>query len=254
MATPPPSDDCSTSGKALRLQLSGGAKPITPPRDTGVRGWHKCIVEHRHEPFSITWPGSPEYPDLTKFPLVENVDIFAVRQSPQMATVWRDSVLVDYGSHASIRAAKHSRFPLLKLAHPQDEQSLELVQHEFSLLAGLASLDLPVVKVDQQPIIDNGAVCGYRMERLSRLDLAEFFARERDIRDALVRLHAAGFSHGDVSPNNIMKDDDGQIVLIDFGFARRIGDAVPPFIPRWVYADMIFSADSDWKALGRFTR
>lgn len=44
---------------------------------------------------------------------------------------------------------------------------------------------------------------------------------------ALTDLHASGFTHGDVSPPNIMLEDIGGVpraVLVDFGAARRIDD------------------------------
>jgi hypothetical protein len=71
-----------------------------------------------------------------------------------MAAIWRDSTIIDYGSHASIRITKHDPFPILKLAH-SDELSIKLIQHEFNVLADLTKLGLPVVEFDQQPILDN---------------------------------------------------------------------------------------------------
>lgn len=42
---------------------------------------------------------------------------------------------------------------------------------------------------------------------------------------ALQQVHAAGFFHNDVKPDNIMMDESGQVTLIDFGFAvRRRGE------------------------------
>jgi len=38
----------------------------------------------------------------------------------------------------------------------------------------------------------------------------------------LAALHEAGFTHGDVKPENIRLDADGRAVLLDLGFARRI--------------------------------
>ncbi|KAL2024948.1 hypothetical protein VTK56DRAFT_3647 [Thermocarpiscus australiensis] len=131
-STDPDASDSSSASSRLRIQRYE-AKPITPPQDAGVRGWYKCILDYRHKPYSITWRGSPKYPDLAKFTVLKGVDVSLVHQSLAMAAVWRDSTLLDYGSYASIRASKHSRFPILKLAHP-DKQPLELIQHEFNVL------------------------------------------------------------------------------------------------------------------------
>ena len=79
-----------------------------------------------------------------------------------------DSELLDDGSHASIRASEHCRFPILKLTHP-NAQSLALIEHEFNILTDLNSLGLPVSEVDTQPIVDGGRICGYQMKTLTKL-------------------------------------------------------------------------------------
>jgi serine/threonine protein kinase len=45
----------------------------------------------------------------------------------------------------------------------------------------------------------------------------------RQTAEALVVLHAAGWSHGDVKPDNIVVSPTGHATLIDLGFARRLG-------------------------------
>ncbi|AEO60715.1 hypothetical protein MYCTH_2316220 [Thermothelomyces thermophilus ATCC 42464] len=229
------------------------AWPITPPQDAGDGDLFRCIVDHGRNPFSIVWQGSPEYPDLSNFPALDRVEVFPLPLSPALAAIWRNSALLDYGSYASIRASEHSRFPILKLAHP-DTQSLELIEHEFNILTDLQSLGLPVPEIDTQPIVDGGRICGYRMKALSKLKQYELHHRQHDIQRVLLRLHSAGFCNGDVTPSNIMKDGNDRIILIDFGFAGRVGSAVPPFIPNWVYASGIFEAEGDLKAFKRFIR
>ena len=44
--------------------------------------------------------------------------------------------------------------------------------------------------------------------------------------DAYTRLHANGVLHGDVHPGNCLVRDDGGVVIVDFGNARLIGDAI----------------------------
>jgi hypothetical protein len=226
-------------------------KPITPPQSAGLRGLYRCIVDYNHQPFSITWSGPPEYPDLTTFPFLKNVEVSSVHQSHEIAAIWKDSTILDYGSHASIRITEHHRFPILKLAHP-DDLSIKLIQHEFDILLELAKLGLPVVEIDQQPILDNGIACGYRMIKLSKLELSELQSRADDIKQILDRLHSAGFSHGDFSPSNILMDEDGHLVLIDFSFAGRVGSAVPSFFPSWVYTDGIYGIGIDLERFDRY--
>ena len=47
----------------------------------------------------------------------------------------------------------------------------------------------------------------------------QLIAMMRDIVDALVMVHAHGIIHRDISPSNIMVQDDGTMTLIDFGAA-----------------------------------
>jgi len=49
-------------------------------------------------------------------------------------------------------------------------------------------------------------------------------AAER-VASALAALHAAGWVHGDLKPENLRMDQEGRVVLIDLGFARRPGDS-----------------------------
>lgn len=44
------------------------------------------------------------------------------------------------------------------------------------------------------------------------------------IAEALAALHGAGWVHGDLKPENLRMDEDGRVVLIDLGFARRPDD------------------------------
>ncbi len=47
----------------------------------------------------------------------------------------------------------------------------------------------------------------------------------RQIAAGIAALHAAGYVHGDVKPENIRLDAEGNAVLLDLGFARRAPDA-----------------------------
>jgi hypothetical protein len=52
-------------------------------------------------------------------------------------------------------------------------------------------------------------------------------ALARDLARALATLHAAGWSHGDVSPHNVLIDDAGEILLADLGLAAALGSRRP---------------------------
>src|SRR5690348_14093921 len=57
-----------------------------------------------------------------------------------------------------------------------------------------------------------------RLRRDFRLAVSEAVWIIRQISEALVALHAAGFLHGDIKPDNVRLIDDGTAVLIDLGF------------------------------------
>jgi eukaryotic-like serine/threonine-protein kinase len=63
-----------------------------------------------------------------------------------------------------------------------------------------------------------------RLRRDFRLRLSDAVWITRQVTEALAALHAAGFLHGDIKPDNVRLIDDGTAVLIDLGFAHRPGE------------------------------
>jgi serine/threonine protein kinase len=63
-----------------------------------------------------------------------------------------------------------------------------------------------------------------RLDRDYRLETTDALWIIRQTAEALAALHAAGFVHGDVKPENIRLTGDGNAVLIDLGFAHRPGE------------------------------
>jgi tRNA A-37 threonylcarbamoyl transferase component Bud32 len=113
---------------------------------------------------------------------------------------------------------------------------------------------LPIPKVDEHPLLDHQGVSGYRLEYLIRLDQDELLRRLPEVRKAVHQLHEAGFSHGDSSPSNITKTQDGTIVLIGFGYAGKIGTQASSSVPHWVYEDAIVTVQADQRALERISK
>ncbi|KAH8717329.1 hypothetical protein HC256_002018 [Beauveria bassiana] len=204
------------------------AQAITPPQRAETTHHIGFIVDYNQRPFSITWQRGNQYPNLDAFPTFTDATVNPISQTASMRELWTQSVTFGYGSCGSVRI--------------QDN----MIQHEFALLTSMALLDssLPVVQVDQQPILENGEICGFRMKRLSEMCRSSLISRKSDIQDALQRLHSAGFCHGDIKGNNIMEDEAGRIIFIDFGLGGRIGSDAPEFFPRRVPRH--FTAEHDW--------
>ncbi len=69
-----------------------------------------------------------------------------------------------------------------------------------------------------------GEVLRRRLRRDYRLDVPTALWITRQVAEALVALHRAGFAHGDVKPDNVRLLGDGRAVLLDLGFAHRPGE------------------------------
>lgn len=227
------------------VQAVAQAIAITLPQRAEVPGYRQIIVDYNRKPFSITWQRELRCPDLSRFPTFTDAIVSPISQTASMKELWAQSVPFGYGSCASVRLQDGVCFPMLKLAQ-SNTRFIEMIQREFALLTSMALLDLPVVQVDQQPILDNGEVCGCRMKRLSAMCRSTLISRRSDIQDALGRLHAAGFCHGDIRGDHIMEDEAGRIIFIDFGLGGRIGTDFPGFFPRRI-DPRHFTAERDWE-------
>jgi tRNA A-37 threonylcarbamoyl transferase component Bud32 len=115
------------------------------------------------------------------------------------------------------------------------------------------AMSLPIPKVDEHPLLDDQGIFGYRLEYLFCLETNELLRRLPEVKKAVQQLHEAGFSHGDLSQSNIMKNKEGAIVLIDFGHAGKIGTQVPSSVPQWVYEDAVVTVEADKQALERLS-
>ena len=116
------------------------------------------------------------------------------------------------------------------------------LSHEFLEEARhLACIHHPnVVRVYGAAIIDDRAglwtelVHGSTLEDLLAkapvFSLADVRNIGRKLCEALAALHAQGIVHGDIKPGNVMIDDSGRIVLMDFGAAQKFRCSTPGLI------------------------
>ena len=150
----------------------------------------------------------------------------------------------------------------LKAAHVRDAETEERIRREARALAtvrhphcvqihdlvpadsdpGLAELDGMVIVMEYV----RGESLGELVRTRGTLDDVAAARVWSSIAGALDAAHEQGVLHRDVKPGNIVFDGDGQAHLIDFGIARRTGDATltatgfvlgtPDFLPPEVAA------------------
>jgi len=231
------------------------AHPVSPPdraiNDNAKCREYTCAAEFESELYSIKWAGTMQYPELQGFPNISDVECSKVQLSSPMQEAWSCSTLITYGADAVVRCAHSGRFPVLKLAHLKQESKARL-QHELTTMQELNRVSLALPLYDPKPLSDVDGVFGYRLEKLIPLSPNELNSRRSDIWSVVDRLHHAGFCHGDLTPSNVMKNAFGDIIIIDFSFAGRIGAPIPDYIPSWMYRSSHFHTLPDLEALNRF--
>lgn len=72
-----------------------------------------------------------------------------------------------------------------------------------------------------------------------------------EIHQGLVDLKHCGLFHGDLSPNNVMIDRNGEVKLIDFGMANLCGRYTPSFVAPEVINDNFYGYFADLYSLGK---
>jgi serine/threonine-protein kinase len=161
--------------------------------------------------------------------------------------------------------ARLEREVALKLV-PADApgREAETMLREGRLLARLRHPN--VVTIHGADLIDERAGLWMELVRGSTLDALlkagdTFPPREvarigRDLARALHAVHGAGLLHRDVKAQNVMRDDDGRIVLMDFGTGRHIDEqeaaiaGTPLYLAPEVFQGQPATAQSDVYSLG----
>jgi serine/threonine protein kinase len=195
------------------------------------------------------------HPDITQFSTTKlDWRCKPVDLGLEMSDIWSGSMLVNYGADSILRCSHLGPHPILKLAHQAEEFRLRL-QHEFEIIQDMTmtAKSLPIPRVDDHPLRDDQGTFGYRLEFLVCLEKDELVHRLPEVREAVQQLHEAGFSHGDLSQSNMMKNKEGAIVLIDFGCAGKIGTQAASSVPSWVYENAVVTVEADQQALTRLS-
>ncbi len=140
---------------------------------------------------------------------------------------------------------------MIKVALP-DKTSRRRLHYELDITSQLADHSLPVANVGTDPLIDEDGMYGYRLEALCRITSCELNRYSEKTKAAIRHFHTEGFSHGDLSPSNIMRNYKDDVVLIDCSYSGLIGTEIPDHIPQWVYEGKVFQPEADERRLLKF--
>ncbi len=112
--------------------------------------------------------------------------------------------------------------PAQRAAFAREAQAGRAVQVDalVRVLADGESGGRPWIALQHVPGTDLRAV----LDRRGPLPEPHLRRAAQRVAEALAALHAAGWIHGDLKPENLRMDEDGRVVLIDLGFARRPDD------------------------------
>ncbi|MGN6105089.1 MAG: protein kinase domain-containing protein, partial [Kofleriaceae bacterium] len=119
---------------------------------------------------------------------------------------------------------------VLKVAHADHELARARMRREAEALAAIGAPAAP--RLDGHGVLDDGRAW-IAMERISGANLGELLAEgplashravaiAGAILDALSAVHAAGFAHRDLKPDNLVLRADGSIAVLDLGLARKL--------------------------------
>ncbi|KFZ02471.1 hypothetical protein V500_00183 [Pseudogymnoascus sp. VKM F-4518 (FW-2643)] len=207
-------------------------------------------VDFKGDEYLLRWDGDwKKLPDLTRFPSVDDAFVSLIPHSSNVHKLWTTSRLLKYGADSHIRALDYCTdgFPICKVAI--NDRQRRLLREEFAIVRHLSSNEVPVVRTHREPLVDEQGIFGFRMERLVDIDLANAAEYIHEIEKAIEEVHRGGVVHHDISPSNLMLNQEGFITVIDFGRAGYIGQEVPEVFR--AKENEIFSVDSDNNALKR---
>ncbi len=147
----------------------------------------------------------------------------------------------------------------------EDQRYLDQAENEFAIAS---KLDHPSIRgvrriVRIRPrlrvaeiVLLLDFVDGTPLDRIGPLDRAVMLRHVAAAADAVAHLHERGFAHADLKPGNLILDERGRIVVIDFGQACPIGTSkprvqgTPGFMPPEQRRLEAVTAASDLFALG----
>jgi serine/threonine-protein kinase len=206
-----------------------------------------------------------------------DVDAMAARRVGQTVRgKYTLDALLGVGGMAALYAATHraGHRVALKIAHPILAANVDSGAWLLREATAMNRVAHPgIVRVHDDDVADDGSpflvlellegeTLAARAARLGHLPAGVVLHLADRTLEILSAVHAAGLVHCDVKPDNLFLADDGRLVLLDFGIARRFGEAfvdmadvpmgTPDFMPpeqaaaRWSWVD----ARADLYAVG----
>lgn len=150
-----------------------------------------------------------------------------LRPEHGVTPVWSEPVGACIGS-GGFAAVWEIPGGVLKVAHADHDLARARMAREAEALAAIGGPAVP--RLHGHGVLDDGRAW-IAMERITGASLGEALAapirvdRALEIAvgilDALARVHAAGFVHRDLKPDNLVRRPDGSIAILDLGLARK---------------------------------
>lgn len=181
---------------------------------------------------------------------------------PERIGPWRVVSLAGEGAWTRVYRAAPFRFPAdspadyaVKVLHPElqhDPTAGRLLQREELVGRQVTHPHLaPVLssRIDRKPffvttpfligmtlrdcLASRQTVAPDREALCAALAVSSALWVARQVAEALLALHTAGWLHGDVKPSNVHVAASGHVTLLDLGFARRIGPHLDAHAVPW---------------------
>jgi len=187
-------------------------------------------------------------------------------QPPQPALPDGYIQVADLGTQVSLlRRLSDVQMVAGKHCPPQDSPCQARLQQEAELLARLDHTNI-ISRLDwlpgPRPLLLTPYIAGTTLaqrygDQPAILPLPQLKALLTPLLSALAAIHAAGFIHGDLSPHNILLQQQGQPLLLDLGSSLPIAgpppadrlQATPGFSPPEAWSGEAMGAYSDIRAL-----
>lgn len=134
---------------------------------------------------------------------------------------WKDedeSILLKHHLEQDIGFRSIARYNDLVVKTAKEERDIAGIHRELRVLEKVK--DIPHVVQVLFTVSRKSVVIGFAMKKLDMIDDEEAPSAYVEIRDVVEVLHDRGIYHLDIRQDNVMKDDEGKYVLIDFGLAE----------------------------------